>query len=192
MAIMLDHKYTKSALSRDGVNALKGIDHDRYSLLKSASDNISSKLEFFICHAKMKVDKYDEHYYKAADGYKNGKYIELKKWWDCNGVGTFEGINNTMEDFDLVLNPTTDKQTNGDYLKSEYWDFLRKYDLGYMGNEGMGTTTVYNKCFLVGFSKSMAKYFKFNSLLRCEFGSAMKELWHVAMNNKLLDEPIRL
>jgi hypothetical protein len=189
MAIMLDHQYTKLALSHSGVNALKGVDHDRFNLLKSANENIDKryKLEFFICHAKMEVEEYDEYY--KEEGHENRRFNKIKTWWDCNGAEAFEFFNEDMKVFDLVLNPTTEGKTSVNYRKSKYWNEVRKDDIGYTGNESQGITTIYNKCLLVGFSKSIIKDFKFNSLmLRYDVGDAIQELLILATNDKLLDE----
>jgi hypothetical protein len=90
-------------------------------------------------------------------------------------VETFDGIDN-MNVFDFVLNPTTGKTTSVNYRKSKYWYVVREDEIGYMGNEAVGLTTVYNKCLLVGFSKSLAKYFRFDSLLPNDVVGALKEL----------------
>jgi hypothetical protein len=189
MAIMLDHQYTKSAMSHGGVNALKCIDHDRYDLLKVASDNISrndktKQLEFFICQAKMEVPGDNEDFGMEDEE----TSVEIKKWYDCNGAEIFSDIKEDMDIFDFVLNPTTSKKMSINYLNSEYWEYEREIEGEYTGNEEMNPTTVYSKCMLVAFCKFNAKDLKFNSLLRNNLGDAIKKLLNQVMNDKIDNE----
>ena len=57
LAMFLDHKYTAQGFKTNGINALKGVDNDRYSLLKNASDKLpeGKQLSFYIARANLKI-----------------------------------------------------------------------------------------------------------------------------------------
>ena len=61
VGVLLDHRYTVASFRSRGINALKGIDLDRYSLLKKANDLLPAekKLTFFIVHGNYVIDSYD-------------------------------------------------------------------------------------------------------------------------------------
>ena len=73
IALFLDHKYTDNSFLTYGLGALKGIDNDRYCLLKNASDRLPShkQLNFFVMCATLKLvtdDPYAEFEEMYGDG----------------------------------------------------------------------------------------------------------------------------
>jgi len=67
LAITFDHEYTHESISNSGINALKGIDADRFNLLKSASMSFPDEKQFcfYIVKASLKaevnIDSDDEY-----------------------------------------------------------------------------------------------------------------------------------
>lgn len=59
--MMLEHKYTPASFKQNGIKALKGIDNDRYQLLKSASARLppGERLSFHIAHICLVINCYD-------------------------------------------------------------------------------------------------------------------------------------
>ena len=57
MSMLLDHKYTPNSFETNGIKAFKGVDNERYNLLKHANEclPIERQFGFFIAHAKLKV-----------------------------------------------------------------------------------------------------------------------------------------
>jgi hypothetical protein len=131
LGIMLDHSYTHSSLSKNGVRALKGIDNERYNLLREANERIQGEneaktLNFYICDVEMFVQVYernwihfddccDASYYFRNNG--NSRWSEesdrkglVKYWYDVNGQRVFEKIEIGIHFFDEILVPCfTDK-----------------------------------------------------------------------------------
>ena len=59
VAILLDHRYTESSLLYHGVNALKGLDRDRFDMLKNANNKLPENRQygFFIVKATLEKER---------------------------------------------------------------------------------------------------------------------------------------
>ena len=73
IAMILDHRYTEQALKTNGLKALKGIDNDRYNLLKRASDKLplNKQSNFYLINAIMFINAEDT--LAGCDGYRCGE-----------------------------------------------------------------------------------------------------------------------
>jgi hypothetical protein len=71
LAIALDHKYTHGSITNRGINVLKGIDADRFNLLKSANKSLSNENQFcfYIVKATLESQKMIEDYDYDRDRY---------------------------------------------------------------------------------------------------------------------------
>jgi hypothetical protein len=151
MSIMLNHQYTQEAINNNGLNALKSIDNDRYSLLKNASGMLAveDQYNFYIARSKLVVIKHDfgmggddesdnENWMTSDmnDGMPRAKAI--KKWCDQDGesVVILDKYNDPEDFFELVLNP--DSQTLNVDLdgRKDYGPSIKKKKEKYVGNEG--------------------------------------------------------
>ena len=57
LSMLLDHKYTPNSVETNGVKALKGVDNERFKLLKYANSRLPDEhqYDFYIAHANLVV-----------------------------------------------------------------------------------------------------------------------------------------
>ena len=68
LAITFDHKYTHESISTSGINALKGIDADRFNLLKSASMSLPDEKQFCFYIVKASLILVQTNYDESESG----------------------------------------------------------------------------------------------------------------------------
>lgn len=185
LGIMLNNKYKPSELSQKsddgGVNALRGVDFDRYKLLKSASDSLDKKkqLTFYICQVTKKTDedktkKEDdgEDEEKDEDEEEDENTIEVNTWFDYKGDEVFETVD--MEIFDFVLTKRNEYPGN-------------KYEANFIVGQN------FNKYMLVVSNKYTFKDIQLNIQLCNNFESSVDKLLKRAMNaTTKIDEKFKM
>lgn len=190
-AIILDHKYSKSTLRYNGVHALKDIDHDRYNLLKSASDSLSSgdktkQLIFYLCQASKK---------KICERYDDEETIEVQKWYDCKGEEVFKRVG--IEIFDRVLtkrNEYTGKMYEAHIINMAQERAERRVDpytrRRSRPRQQSDTSCLdnYNKCMLVVLNKCTPEDFLFNISLCKGLESVVDLLFKQALKGQINNE----
>jgi hypothetical protein len=104
-ALFLDHKYTDNSFQTYGLGALKGIDNDRYCLLKNASDRLPShkQLNFFVMCATLELVSEDpdaEYLDRLADalGYPYPQNIYIYGSGEESESGTSQSDSNTTDE----------------------------------------------------------------------------------------------
>ena len=105
IAMLLDHKYTEQALKTNGLKALKGIDNDRFNLLKHASDMLPLNKQssfylicatYFVCADDMLADCHGE---RSADRLPIRDLDEIYgDYSDCDDEDDYDRYYSTDED----------------------------------------------------------------------------------------------
>lgn len=165
--MMLDHKYTPSSFKQNGIKALKGIDNDRYNLLRNASSCLPTdeKLCFYVAHICLVVDCYDVggNYYSKKSRYVHYEWEEnerdnsIKEWYDVHGNSVFDNSYSLksqigLKAFTQIIDPSHKRNLSEDEFRNE--DLYIKNDKdedieGYTGNESATKTTTYHNYILV-------------------------------------------
>lgn len=201
IGLLLDHRYTVSSFRSRGINALKGVDSDRYQILKQANELLpeDKQLKFFIVHANYAIYAYDisnwnygagfiEHTYNAASDSDESEYdrsfdendcdweIDVKtkyinECYDLDGKVMFGKIKKhyglhrdevivsslDFDSFSFIINPSME-DTHVDFDKLENWGNMKdEHYEGYLGNENVNATTVYNKYLIAFMTKTQAE-----------------------------------
>ena len=193
IGLLLEHKYTISSLKNNGVKALKGIDNDRYNLLKTANKRLpkTKELCFNIINASLVINSMDDwgnrrdantSYDDECSGSPKGIYEEsdrstdINEWFDANGETVLAKAHyrTSLYTFKLIVNPKSDSKSVEDIEHDTMWGNQRYISIdSYTGNEGMGATTTYNTYFLMFYPKSQ----QFNTLLDMKQSDAIDYLY---------------
>jgi hypothetical protein len=149
LGFFLDHRYTSQSFETYGLKALKGIDNDRYCLLKNASDRLPSykQLNFFALRAYLTLNTElsdDDEFGDETENVHEHDY-GIEQVFDANG-NSYEkdeleiSLNHFTEIIDL--NKPVDQVTK--ILDSDSWDMAEQNE-DYTGNEGVVLKTPYQK-----------------------------------------------
>ena len=148
MSIMLHHQYTHESIQNNGLNALKSIDNDRYSLIKNASEMLpfEDQYNFYIARSKLVTvtadfgtneDDSDNDFFGMSEGMPRANAI--KKWRDQDGepVDILDKYIEPDDFIELVLNPDCKGMTADLDSRRYYGQSIKKKKDKYVGNEGI-------------------------------------------------------
>jgi hypothetical protein len=184
MAILLEHRYTPQAFKMNGIRALKGIDNDRYNMLRSANEKLADadRFDFNVAHACLTVESYDvgggcDYYGDSYEWEENERSTEIKEWYDAHGklMANLNNVNFSSSLFDYVIDVKRARVLDDDDFEAEKTfgskDMHEDID-GYTGNEGVNKTTLYNRYLMILLSKK----FKFELYCKANLSFAVEHL----------------
>ncbi len=186
LATLLDRKYSETSLRKKGVKALKGVDYERYNLLKNANDRLpmEEKLSFYIAKARNDVGFIDEggnsienlmmYDYSSCVDEENCEWelddnidreITIEKWFNMNGVSCFEEDAVDFDFFTKIIDPNDKENIFIDSENELSWGETDDEELGNNNNDyGLSKTSTYYKYLLVFWPK------KYDFNVATEFG----------------------
>ena len=154
IGFFLNHKYSGQAFETYGLKALKGIDNDRYNLLKNASDQLPAKkqLNFFALSAYLEIitdvnQKFGPKV-KSINVYEYENKVE--RLYDSRG--NFYGkkeLKFQLKDFLEIVDLNKSVDEKADLSNCKLWARMVDQDEEYTGNEGMVLKTIYQTYMLV-------------------------------------------
>jgi hypothetical protein len=154
IGFFLNHKYTGQAFETCGLKALKGIDNDRYNLLKNASDQLPDhkQLNFFVLSANLEIQTDKNQKFglkvKSVNVYESENTIE--RLYDSSGkfYGKYE-LNFGLKDFLEIadLNKAVDEAA--DFADCKSWRNIVNQNNEYTRNNGMILATKFQAYMLV-------------------------------------------
>ena len=201
MGILLDHNYTNSSFKQNGFKDLKGIDYDRFSLLKNANDLLPAdkQMSFYIAHAELVVDSYyadcdsddegmdGESYDEDYSGHSESEWEEsdqnskIKCWYDLNGNARKWASVDT-DFFEKIIDPDSESKYPFISLDEEkQWKGERHVSIqNCTRNEGCNRSTQYNKFIL----SMWPKKFEFDTFLKIDLDYCVELVYERFINFK--------
>lgn len=149
VALFLEHKYTEESLETNGIKALKGIDNDRYNLLKNASDKLPAdkQFDFYVVRGALEIEDAPD-----ADMVID-RSTKIENIFNSNGHDytlnrySFRPVN--LDFFQLIIDPNQRINHQVDLDDSDEWgNDVEVEQEEYTGNAAGTRTTTYHKCFL--------------------------------------------
>ena len=157
--ILLDHSYTDFSLNSLGIKSLKGVDNERFSLLKHANDRLpeEKQMVFLPTHCNLT----NQYYYEGGDDAQRsitysddeedsngswqleGRDASIEKWYDLEGKHPdCLSWKKDLTFFKRIIDPNSEPEhsvmspqemNGGDW--QDYWGTHRKVHIaGYTGN----------------------------------------------------------
>ncbi|RKP18171.1 hypothetical protein ROZALSC1DRAFT_30108 [Rozella allomycis CSF55] len=153
--MFFNHEYTASALTQRGIDALKGIDRDRFTLMNSANKKANEKLVMHIVKVALENDYYDVSGSQCHDDCEwesNRSVQNVRDWRSMDGRLISEKWK-TVSFSDNMLNPD-------DATLSQLWGTGNVTYEGYLGNESATKSTKYERYALVAWPQDQSfEYF---------------------------------
>ena len=195
IGFMLEHKYTVASMRQNGVKALKGIDSDRFKLLKQANSKlpVEKQVSFYIVNASLIIESYDvsgrtnwrcKPYEEESDNLSDPvgynweqleRSAEINEWYDEEGRPCLQNKMISLDSFRILMDPSLDESADID--DENIWGNHRfvDFDDSYMGNAEMHKTTKYSKYILVFWLRGD----EFFELLKIDKNEAVNRLYQV-------------
>lgn len=171
IGILLDHRYTPRSFQQNGIRALKGIDNDRYNMLRCANQKLNDeeKFDFNLVHACLTIESYDVsgNYYSYRNRYYDRKFdgsdyeweenersSEIRQWYDSEGnlKADLNRVSFSSSFFDYVIDIDRARVlVDYDYRLEKTFgnDDVQEEIDGYTGNSSLNRTIVYNKYLMI-------------------------------------------
>ena len=171
IAILLEKEYKDISIEKNGYNALREKDKERFDLLKSAIDKLPAdrKLKLFIVRAELEMnflvdvceadedDSYDESFYDILEESErnwldNGKSVSITKWFEISGKKNKWPKENLNGFLYKIIDPN-DKSNNPffeDLQNPKLWNKTRHVRINSDDcDDAVGKTLTYYKHMLV-------------------------------------------
>lgn len=115
IGILLENCYKHEMFQEDGIEALEGIDKERYNFLQSVNERFAAdeRFEFNVAHLRLTVEYQDEndhprHCNDDQDFQVSSRETEVVEWFDADGksMGELQEIEFNSKLFDYVIDVT--------------------------------------------------------------------------------------